>query len=131
MRDASSNVTHQASYHYDPVGNRLSQSINATSTTYSYNNLDQLTSSSTGATTTPVRLQRARRSDTGSQWQRHHDLRLGCADRLTSVSLPDGTTESNAYDADGRRVQQRVGTSVTNYCGMRPAPTGMWCWNGR
>ncbi len=37
------------------------------------------------------------------------------ADRLTSVTLPNGTSASYAYDAAGRRVQQTVGSNVTNY----------------
>ena len=35
--------------------------------------------------------------------------------RLTSVSLPNTTTVSNDYDHDGRRIQQTVNTTETNY----------------
>lgn len=35
-------IQHQASYQYDAMGNRLSQTVNGQTTSYSYNTLDQL-----------------------------------------------------------------------------------------
>jgi len=37
------------------------------------------------------------------------------ADRLTSATLPDGTSAGYGYDGDGRRVSQTVGGRTTNY----------------
>src|SRR5438309_11394705 len=50
VRSSNGNTT--LSYQYDNVGNRLSQTVNGTSTTYTYNLANnELTSSSTSGTT--------------------------------------------------------------------------------
>src|SRR5258708_22829517 len=40
--DNTNSVTSQAAWTYDPVGNRLSQTVNGTTTNYTYNALDQV-----------------------------------------------------------------------------------------
>lgn len=37
------------------------------------------------------------------------------ADRLTAVTLPDGTAVAYTYDAAGQRVRQSVAAQVTHY----------------
>ncbi len=105
-------TTYQASYSYDAVGNRTSATINGQTTNYTYNRLDQLTSTSAGAQDSYDGRGNLTQITLGSSTTSYS---YDAADRLTRVTLPNGTSASYAYDAAGRRVQQTVGTSVTNY----------------
>ncbi len=105
-------TTYQASYSYDAVGNRTSATINGQTTNYTYNSLDQLTSTSAGAQDSYDGRGNLTQITLGSSTTSYS---YDAADRLTRVTLPNGTSASYAYDAAGRRVQQTVGTSVTNY----------------
>ncbi len=83
--------------------------------------LDQLTSTSAGTHYTYDGRGNLTQIANGSSITTYsHDA----ADRLTSVTLPGGTTASYAYDAAGRRVQQTVGGSVTNYLWDEASPNG-------
>src|SRR5579885_3900506 len=82
------------------------------SDTYTYNSLDQLTSTSAGAQDSYDGRGNLTQITLGSSTTSYS---YDAADRLTRVTLPNGTSASYAYDAAGRRVQQTVGTSVTNY----------------
>jgi RHS repeat-associated protein len=109
--DSSGGVITQTAYTYDPVGNRLSRVINGQTTTYTYNELDQLTSVGAAQYSYDGRGNLVQVSDgadvTAYVWD--------AADRLTGVALPDGTDITYDYGADGQRVRQTIGTRVTNY----------------
>jgi len=96
------------SYHYDPVGNRLSSRLSQ----YSYNNSNELTAlassiyayNNNGSMTSKT----SGTSVIGYTW----DLE----NRLSSVTLPNnGGTVSFRYDPFGRRIQKASAGSVTNY----------------
>jgi RHS repeat-associated protein len=97
-------------YSYDAAGNRLS-SLNVAS--YSYNNSNQVTSSSDGYSYTydanGNTLTKANSVGTTSYgWDFEN--------RLTSVTLPNGGgTASYRYDPFGRRVQKSSPNGITNY----------------
>jgi YD repeat-containing protein len=74
-------------FHYDAAGNRDWIKVNGVQTNYNYNALDQLTSA--GSITYN-------------------------ADQLTNVTAT-GVNATYVYDADGRRVKQTLGSTVTNY----------------
>ena len=119
-RDSTGTIITQTTFTYDPVGNRLTQTLNGQTTNYAYNLLDQLTSA--GAT------------------QYHYDGRgnliqitdgtnvthytYDAADRLVGAVLPGGVSLDYGYDAAGRRVQQTVGSNTTNYLWDEASPYG-------
>ena len=120
MQDGTGSTTYQATYAYDPVGNRTGQTVNGAATSYSYNTLDQLTSSTAISGTTSYAYNgrgdlasvQAPGGTTTYTWD--------AADRRAGATLPDGTATSYGYDADGRRVSQAVTPSggaatTTNY----------------
>jgi len=109
--DGNGTAAAQTTYTYDPVGNRLSQIINGQTTTYTYNELDQLESAGAAQYTYDGRGNLVQVTDgadvTAYAWD--------AADRLIAIMLPDGTSIGHIYDADGRRVQESAGTQITNY----------------
>ncbi len=120
MRDPSNALTYQAGYVYDPVGNRESATINGQTTSYSYNNLDQITTAATGSFTSQYSYNQrgdltritGLSGDTSYSWD--------AADHLIGATLPNGVTSNFAYDAAGRRVSQTIipvtgPTKITNY----------------
>lgn len=101
-------------YTYDKTGNRLTEAVTGqSSTTSSYNGLNQLTSSVTGSNTLNYAYDlRGNLVDvTGAQ---SIDYTFNARDQLTSVTQ-SGSTTAYAYDPDGRRVKQTTGGQVTNY----------------
>lgn len=86
----------------------LSAATGNQTTTYTYDGRGNLTSTSSGngahATTATYSYD--------------------AADRLTGATFSSGFSASYAYDADGRRVKQTVGTSVTNYLWDETSPYG-------
>jgi len=46
------------------------------------------------------------------------------ADQLSNVVFPNNTNITYGYDADGRRVKQTVGSTVTNYQWDEASPYG-------
>ena len=96
---------------YDGNGNRLTQTKNGTTTTFSYNAVDELTSDTAGVTysyddngnlLTAV-------SAGGTDTFAYDDL-----NRLTALSGPSATTPlSYGYDGQGRRVRRNVGAAET------------------
>ena len=104
------NTSTTESYTYDAVGNRLS-SQNVAS--YSYNNSNQLTSSSDGYNYTydangNILTKSNASGTTQFAWDGEN--------RLTSVTLPNGGgTVSYRYDPFGNRVQKSGPNGTTNY----------------
>jgi RHS repeat-associated protein len=118
--DSGGAVITQTAYTYDPVGNRLSRVINGQTTSYMYNELDQLIGVGTAQYTYDGRGNLVQTADgaevTAYTWD--------AADRLVAVTLPDGTGIGYGYDADGRRVVQTVGGQATHYLWDEASPYG-------
>jgi RHS repeat-associated protein len=106
----SGNTNTTESYSYDSVGNRLS-SLNVV--TYSYNNSNQLTSSSDGYSYTyDFNGSTLTKSNSTGTTQYAWDFE----NRLTSVTLPNGGgIVSYRYDPFGRRIQKSGSSGITNY----------------
>ena len=122
--DASSTQTSQTTYTYDGVGNRLSQTVNGQATTYTYNNLDEFVSSTTGSQTVQYHYDGRGNLTQTTSGTSTTSFTVDAADRPVSATLPNGTTVAFAYDADGRRVKQTVGSTVTNYLWDEESPNG-------
>ncbi len=119
-RDNSSAITSQSSFTYDSVGNRLTQTVNGTLTSYTYNELDQMLTAGAVAHIYDARGNLTQVTDgvdvTSYAWD--------AADRLSNVTLPGGIGISYGYDADGRRVKQTIGPQVANYLWDEASPYG-------
>ena len=104
------NITTSESYGYDAVGNRLS-AFNVAS--YSYNNSNQLSSSSDGNSYTyDANGNTLTKSNASATTTYNWDFE----NRLTSVTLPNGGgVVSFKYDSGGRRVQKSGPKGTTNY----------------
>ena len=119
--DSNNAVLYNAHFTYDPAGNRLSQNIHGVTTNYTYNELDQLlTAGSTQYQYDPRGNLTSAVSAAGTIQYGYDDAQ----DRLTSVTLPDGTNIANTYDYAGRRVKQVIGTQTTNYLWDELSPYG-------
>lgn len=95
---------------YDEVGNRLSETRPAGTTTYSYDNADQLTQQAgLGGTISYGYDENGNQLATGSRTFTY-DLN----DRLVSTSA-GGTTLTYAYDGDGKRLSESDGSSATRF----------------
>ena len=94
-------TTGQYSYSFDPAGNRLTETIDGSTTTASYNALNQLTSLS-NATASPVPQQTY-------EWDAEN--------RLTAINYP-GTSQRSEFqfDGGGRRVRitEKNGSTITS-----------------
>jgi RHS repeat-associated protein len=104
-------ATTQISWTYDANGNRLTETNNGLTTNYTYNTLDQLVSAGTTQHQYDERGNLIATTDGANVTQYDWDAQ----DRLSSVTLPDGTSAHYTYDAGGRRVRQQTGSMVTNY----------------
>ena len=94
-------ATGQYAYSFDPAGNRLTETIDSSTTTAGYSALNQLTSLSNPATS-PV-------SQQTYEWDTEN--------RLTAINYPGTNLRSEfQFDGYGRRVRvtEKNGTSVTS-----------------
>lgn len=109
---ASGANTSTTSYTYDAVGNRLTMSAGGTTTNYTYNQLDQLTSAGTARYSYDGRGNLVSINDTNGVTSYGYDG----ANRLTSVSLPGiGTAASFGYDGDGFLAVRSQGGAVRRF----------------
>ncbi len=104
-------ATKTVTWAYDPIGNRTQQTragvANPGTTTYTYNDADQLTQTQSGAVVTPYTYD-ADGNQTGEGTVTSiYDL----AGRLTTVTS-GATTTSYAYDGDGRRLTRATNATV-------------------
>lgn len=104
LRDGSS-----IEYTYDAAGNRATKKVGANTTTYGYNEANELT---TVGGTTYAYDKNGNLIDDGSKLY-EYDYN----NRLTKVTNKSNGIEvaSYEYDADGRRTKKTVGTTVTKY----------------
>lgn len=102
------------SYTYDAVGNRLTHLRAGITTTYAYNNRDQLLSEWNGLDSTRYTYDAAGRTLTKVDVSGTTSYRWADEDRLDSLTTP-GPDVKYAYDAEGRRVRETVGATVKEY----------------
>jgi RHS repeat-associated protein len=102
------------SYTYDAVGNRLTQVRAGVTTTYLYNNRDQLLSEWNGSDSTLYTYDLAGRMLTKVDALGATSYRWLDEDRLDSLTTP-GPDVKYVYDAEGRRVKETVGATVKQY----------------
>ena len=97
----------ERSYAYDPLGNRLSRTIDTTTTTYTHDGADRLLTVDAGSVTVNAAGDlTARGSDT---------FDYDAAHRLIEATVGSSTTLST-YDGDGTRVGEQVGSDpATTY----------------
>jgi RHS repeat-associated protein len=91
-------------FSYDPVGNRLSQTVNGVTTTYTYDIDDRLTSETTGGQTSTYTY-----DNNGNQLTRSDIMGLtsysyDSNNQMTAITLPDGSDWEFGYSPDGFRV---------------------------
>jgi RHS repeat-associated protein len=113
-------------YSYDGVGNRLSEDIGGTKTSYDYNGLDQVTTSTKAKGTAVDEVTNysydkngneisQTSTKTGETLKRTYDAK----NQLSTVSKEkDGQStlvQSNDYNGDGQRIQKTEGGNTTNY----------------
>ena len=113
-------------YTYDKVGNRLAEDKGDTKTTYDYNGLDQVTTSTTWKDGTAQENKKyaydkngneigQTNSKTGEILYRTYDAE----NRLTEVSVnkngKNAVVQQNRYNGDGQRIQRVEGDQTTNY----------------
>jgi RHS repeat-associated protein len=106
--------TDTMTYTYDPVGNRLTKAHRGVSTTYAYNNRDQLLSEWDGTDSTRYSYDSAGRMLTKAETGGTTHYRWRDEDRLDSLYGP-GVSVKYQYDADGRRVKDSTGSTVRQY----------------
>ncbi len=100
----------QFGFTFDNIGNRLTATDGLTSGTYGINTVNQYTAIQTGtnAAVNPVYDEDGNQSNDGTlvnQWDGEN--------RLVSITKPDGTVITCAYDAQSRRVR-KTETSLTS-----------------
>lgn len=113
------NTQRTLSYQYDSIGNRVWQKQNGLVTTYSYNNANnELLSSASGATTAAYSYDRnggplTKNATLGgiTHWVYKWDV----PGHLTKVSNGNGVQGIYAYDADGRLVGSKEGSTISFY----------------
>lgn len=111
-KDAGGNVLRQIGYTYDAVGNRSTLNDSGTTTTYTYNANDQLTSDGASTFAYDANGNTLSRTFGGDSIRYDYDPR----DRLAQITQPDNSTLTYTYDADGNRVRAAGSDgSATNY----------------
>jgi RHS repeat-associated protein len=108
------NHTDTMTYTYDPVGNRLAKVHRGVTTTYAYNNRDQLLSEWDGSDSTRYSYDSAGRMLTKVETGGTTHYRWRDEDRLDSL-YGSGPSAKYQYDADGRRVKDSTGSTVRQY----------------
>jgi RHS repeat-associated protein len=108
------NHTDTMMYTYDPVGNRLTKAHRGVTTTYSYNNRDELLSEWDGTDSIRYSYDSAGRMLTKTEMGGTTHYRWRDEDRLDSLYGP-GVSVKYQYDAEGRRVKDSTGSTVRQH----------------
>ncbi|MEY2471928.1 MAG: hypothetical protein QOK28_1257 [Actinomycetota bacterium] len=97
---------------YDGVGNRLTESVGAATTTYTYNAADEMTGWGVAgqSLTTATYDADGRQTTAGPVTSYRYDM----AGHLHSATLAGGVTTAYGYDGDGNRVTTETGTVPTS-----------------
>lgn len=100
------------SYSYDQVGNRLSEVVNGTGTTYTYGPYNKLQSAGTTTYGYDNNGNTITKTQGSNSWSYSYDYE----NRLKQVNLNGQTVLAAAYDGDGRRTETVAGdTTVYHY----------------
>ena len=113
-------------YTYDKVGNRLAEDKGDTKTTYDYNGLDQVKTSTTWKDGTVQENKQYVYDKNGNEIEQTNGTTgeilyrtYDAENRLTEVSVnKDGKNaivQQNRYNGDGQRIQRVEGDQTTNY----------------
>lgn len=107
-------VLSSESYSYDDAGNLSSKTVNSVTTTYGYDNIDQLLSESrtgySASYTYDANGNRATKTLGGSTDTYSYDD----ADKLTSITNGGSTVKSYGYDTAGRTTSVTTSAGTTN-----------------
>lgn len=108
----------QNTYTYDAVGNRTIALLNGVNTTYTSNNLNQLTNSNNGAQNINFTYDSRGNLTYDGQFFKTYDAE----GRLLKDSSSPSNVITYLYDALNRRVQKNINGTVLNYtfAGMKP-----------
>jgi RHS repeat-associated protein len=99
-------------YSYDQVGNRLSEVVNGTGTTYSYGNYNKLLSAGSTTYTYDNNGNMISKTAGANTWSYTYDYE----NRLKQAALNGLTAFQAMYDGDGRRIETVAGdTTVYHY----------------
>jgi RHS repeat-associated protein/uncharacterized repeat protein (TIGR01451 family) len=113
VTDASNNPLSSTSYTYDPAGNRTSVTMNGTTTTYTYNTLDQISTAGAAQYTYDARGNLTKINDPVAGVTTYG---YDAANRMISAAVPvTPGSATYSYDADGRLVSRTTGGAVRNY----------------
>ena len=114
-------------YTYDNVGNRLKEDDGTTTTSYTYNGLDQLQTATKEKGTAVDEVRQYSYDANGNQTDvkntktgQTESYTYDAENRLSKVSVTDkdGKTaviQQNRYNGDGQRIQKVEGSKTTNY----------------
>ena len=108
----------QNTYSYDAVGNRTAANLNGTNTTYTSNNINQLTSSNNGVQNIAFTFDNNGNLTFDGRFYKTYDAE----GRLLKDSASASNVIVYSYDAFGRRVQKIAGVNATKfvYSGLAP-----------
>ena len=118
--------TKAVTYTYDNVGNRLKEDNGTTTTSYTYNGLDQLKTSTKEKGTAVEEVRQYDYDANGNQTDvkntktgENQTYVYDAENRLSQVSVTkDGKTaviQQNIYNGEGQRIQKVDGDEMTNY----------------
>ena len=118
--------TKAVTYTYDNVGNRLKEDDGTTTTSYTYNGLDQLKTSTKEKGTAVEEVRQYDYDANGNQTDvkntktgENQTYVYDAENRLSQVSVTkDGNTaviQQNIYNGEGQRIQKVDGDETTNY----------------
>ncbi|MGI6501485.1 MAG: DNRLRE domain-containing protein [Anaerostipes sp.] len=113
-------------YVYDGVGNRLSEDIDGTKTSYDYNGLDQVKTATTAKGTAVDEVKQydydvngneveQSSTKTGQTIKRTYDTKNQLSTVSTAKNESSTLVQTNAYNGDGQRIQKIEGSNVANY----------------
>jgi RHS repeat-associated protein len=86
-------------YSYDAMGNRITSSVAGASTSYTSNNLNQVTQTTLGGNNTAITYD----ANGNTIQQGNKTFGYNDADQLTSVVIPNQKKSEFVYDSDGRK----------------------------
>jgi RHS repeat-associated protein len=107
-------TTQNIQYVYDAAGNRVSQTVNGVATTYTVNNLNEYTNSTTDGITTSYQYDADGNLTVQSNSSGSTQYTYNVINQLTGISAP-GLAVNAAYDPFGNLVAQTVNGTTTRF----------------
>jgi RHS repeat-associated protein len=119
---SNGNALQQENYAYDPLGNRTTRQVNATTpvvTAYIYDTANQLKEirqgSPTGTLLANLTYDNNGNLATKTEGTTTTTLTHDALNRLTQVAKTGIATQGYGYDDQGRRIRKTIGTAATHY----------------